>query len=457
MCCIGLTAPFAGPARGEGQTAASQPTRATPQGPSLSQAPEVEKQTLDRMLKDASWARRAVAAVRLERYGCQTSRDLLIGLLNDKSWQVRSFAVRSLARRRVPQQETWFADERDPHVLRTALRHRYQLPSDRIDRAVRMLSRSNDLEDRMLAVEIGAAASDQDLTKLSLETTKQIILRMSRSESGSLAPRLALVLKQPTMRRPYDWQHWLLKTGRSMQLYPAFSIDDDAAAVEPSLLASLEPDQFAGLEDYMAKLSQRELDLAICLDCTASMSGEIGAAQGGIDDMMVFVGDVVASVRVGLVAYRDERDEFETKAWEFNSDIAKVRQQLWSLSADGGGDEPEAVYPAMKLACTQLNWRTTADKVLVIVGDAPPHVGYGALCANLAQRGREEAKLTTHCIEAKAKDVKHFPEIAKAGGGRCVSLKDNDLLMAEIAGLSLGDRYQDEFREFFETYLELCR
>jgi Mg-chelatase subunit ChlD len=162
-------------------------------------------------------------------------------------------------------------------------------------------------------------------------------------------------------------------------------------------------------------------------------------------------------VRVGLVAYRDERDEFETKAWEFNSDIAKVRQQLWSLSADGGGDAPEAVYPAMKLACTQLSWRTAAEKVLVIVGDAPPHVGYGGMCVNLAQRGRDEAKLTTHCIQAKGKDVKHFPEIAKAGGGRCVSLKDNDLLMAEITGLSLGDRYQDEFQEFFENYLELCR
>jgi hypothetical protein len=249
--------------------------------------PEVERQTLDRMLKDASWARRAVAAVRLERYGCQPSCDMLISLLDDKSWQVRSFAVRSLARRRIPQQESWFADERDPRVLRAALRHRYQLPSDRIDRAVRMLSRSNDLEDRMLSVEIGAAASDQDLTKLSLETAKQIILRMSRSEAGSLSPRLALVLKQPVMRRPYDWQHWLLKVGRSMQLYPAFSIDDSGGTIEPSLLARLEPDQFAGLEDYMSKLSQRELDLAICLDCTASMSGEIGAAQGGIDDMMV--------------------------------------------------------------------------------------------------------------------------------------------------------------------------
>jgi hypothetical protein len=60
-------------------------------------------------------------------------------------------------------------------------------------------------------------------------------------------------------------------------------------------------------------------------------------------------------------------------------------------------------------------------------------------------------------IQAKGKAVKHFAEIAEAGGGRCVTLRDADTLMAEITGLTLGDRYTDEFREFYRVYLELCR
>ena len=94
--------------------------------------------------------------------------------------------------------------------------------------------------------------------------------------------------------------------------------------------------------------------------------------------------------------------------------------------------------------------------MLVLIGDAPPRVGTGALCARLAQRGAQ-AELTTHVIQAEGKLVKHFPEIAKAGGGRCLSLADGDSLIVEIAGLTLGERFQDELREFFETYLELCR
>ena len=398
-----------------------------------------------------------IAAIRLERFGCDASRDQLVGLLRDRAWQVRAFAIRSLARRRIAPQETWFTDEHEPRVVRTALRYRYSIDLSRLDRGVRTLARSDDLQDKMLAVEIAAASGDAQLQKLALETVKLIILRMDRTQAGALSPRLAAVLDQSDLHRPYDWQHWLMKTGRTAELHPAFSIGQGADLAEPAMLAQLEPEQFDGLEAYMAKLGERELDLAICLDCTASMGGEIAAAQGGIDDMMLFVSGIVSSVRVGLVAYRDDHDDYETKPFEFNSDISTVRRHLWELSADGGGDAPEAVYPAMRAALKQLNWRAASTKVLVVIGDAPPHVGLGVACIDLAQRAHEQAKLTTHTIQAKGKDVKHFAEIAKAGGGQCVSLKDTDLLMAEVTGLTLGDRYQDEFREFFQVYLELCR
>jgi Mg-chelatase subunit ChlD len=157
------------------------------------------------------------------------------------------------------------------------------------------------------------------------------------------------------------------------------------------------------------------------------------------------------------VAYRDRRDEFETRAWDFTSDIDEARRRVWQLSAEGGGDRPEAVLPALKLAVTQLTWRAGSAKVLTLIGDAPPHPGYGEHCVKLADGARSESKLTTHTILAEGKPVKHFAEIAKAGGGRCVALDDDDALIAEITGLTLGDRYQDELREFFAVYLELCR
>ena len=66
---------------------------------------------------------------------------------------------------------------------------------------------------------------------------------------------------------------------------------------------------------------------------------------------------------------------------------------------------------------------------------------------------------STRLIEADKRHVKHFAEIAEAGRGRCVSMPaGGDVsLIAEIAGLTLGERFETAMREFFQTYLALCR
>lgn len=425
--------------------------------PTLAGASKPERDALDHLLKHASWARRAIAIMRLERYGCDESRQLLTRAMTDQAWQVRAFALRALVRRGEAIDATLIAEETEPRVIRAALRYRLPFDATRLGRGVRVLARSGNLEDKMLAVELAAASGDPDLISLAAETCKSVILKMDRVEAGVLSPRLAAVTGQRKLRRFYEWKDWLLKTGRRFAVVPAYAIDQGAGQQPPSLIAQLEGDQFAGIESYMSLLSQKQLDLAILIDCTASMFGEIAAAQAGVDDMMRFVEDIVASARVAVVAYRDDHDEWETRFWDFTSDIDKARTALWTLTADGGGDFPEAVHAAMKLAFTTLTWQKESTKVLVLVGDAPPHVGYGAQCVDMAQRAHDAAEVTTHAIQAEGKEVKHFPEIAKAGGGRCVSLEDDDSLVAEITGLTLADRYAQEFREFFAVYLELCR
>ncbi|MHC4102043.1 MAG: hypothetical protein ACYSW1_14310, partial [Planctomycetota bacterium] len=59
----------------------------------LSGAPKIERQTLDRLLTGDSWPRRAIAAMRLERYECAESRGILETLRTDEAWQVRAYAV----------------------------------------------------------------------------------------------------------------------------------------------------------------------------------------------------------------------------------------------------------------------------------------------------------------------------------------------------------------------------
>ncbi|MHC5008056.1 MAG: hypothetical protein ACYTGF_11930 [Planctomycetota bacterium] len=461
-----LSALVAGLAAATGEESApvtppQEPTapEAAPAALTLAGAPKLERQTLERLLAGGSWPRRAIAAMRLERFDCDESRRILETLRKDEAWQVRAYAVRSLGRKRLPVEEGTFDEEQEPRVLRTALRYGYTMDTQRIGRGVRYLARSDDLEDKMLAVELGIASGDPELAELARETARKIILRMGRADAGSLSPRLAAVTGQWGLRRHYRWQHWLRRRGRRFSVHPALSVaamTDEP--LEPGVLSGLEPERFAALESYIDNLAGRSVDLVICLDCTASMSGELSEAQGGIDDLMFFAGDVVSSLRVALVAYRDRRDQFETKAWDFTDDIDLARQRLWTLTADGGGDSPEAVYPALRTAYGKLDRMPKHTKVLVLVGDGPPHVGRGMQCAQMAGWAAGQG-VTTHVIETDTRGVKHFPEIATAGGGRCVSLANHggDSLIIEIAGLTFGERFEDALREFFRTYLELCR
>jgi len=428
-----------------------------PARPDLASAPSAARDVLGRLLTSRSWAQRAIGAMRLERYGCNASKDVLVELLDDDAWHVRAFAIRSLGRRRIAAEESWFEEEDEPRVLRAALRHRYVIGTERLTRGVERLTERSNLDERMLGVELGAASGDPELIALARETARTVILRLDRRQAGALSPRLAAITGKRGIRRAHNWQSWLLKTGRGFEIRAAWAVPPGDEAMPVSDMAALPPDRFARLEDYMSSLHDRRIDLAICLDTTASMSGELAEAQAGVDDLMVFAADVVKEFRVAIVAYRDQRSRYETRWWDFTDRIDEARSHLWLLSADGGGDTPEAVSAAMRKAFTSLVWLDEHTKILIVIGDAPPHPGTGAHCISMARQAKREGDVTTHVIQTRENGVKHFPEIAEAGEGRCVSLADDDALIPEITGLTLGGNFEDEMRAFFSAYLELCR
>ena len=422
----------------------------------LADSPKVERQTLTALLESATWPRRALAAVRLERFDCNETKAMLLRLAADDAWQVRAFAIRSLGRRGVAEPPDVLATESEPRVVRAALRHRYPVDHERLSRGVRVLSRSDDLEEMMLAVELALPSDDEELKKLADVLLRKVILRMDRTDAGALSPRLAAVTGQPDMRRHLLWQQWYRRDGRAKPPQAAYAVPEERTRSPRSLLAEIDSERFADLERYISELGTRKVDLALCIDTTASMWNAIADAQGSMDDLMLFAGDVVSELRVGLVAYRDRRDEFEAKFWDFTTSVPTARDRLWTLTADGGGDSPESVHRGLLAAYTKLKWIENHTRVLVLIGDAPPHVGLGGTCAEYARKGKQ-AGVTTHVIQADNEEVKFFEEIAESGGGECIMLDEDASLVAEITGLSLGDQFEDEMREFFLVYLELCR
>lgn len=118
----------------------------------------------------------------------------------------------------------------------------------------------------------------------------------------------------------------------------------------------------------------RKLDLALVVDTTGSMGDEINYVQA---ELRGIVRALVArhpgiDIRIGLVFYRDEGDEYVTRTFAFDGQVDAVQARIANQRADGGGDEPEAMEKALNRA-VQLQWRPDAAKSMVLIADAPPH------------------------------------------------------------------------------------
>ncbi|EJC97868.1 uncharacterized protein FOMMEDRAFT_171279 [Fomitiporia mediterranea MF3/22] len=126
--------------------------------------------------------------------------------------------------------------------------------------------------------------------------------------------------------------------------------------------------------------NRKMLDLVFVQDCTGSQGSYISSATRNIEEICahIFTSGKLQEpedLRVGLVAYRDHPPQDHTwvyKNFGFTSDISKVRQELSSLYATGGGDGPEAVTAGLHQAL-MMNWRDQASKMVVLIADAPPH------------------------------------------------------------------------------------
>ena len=120
----------------------------------------------------------------------------------------------------------------------------------------------------------------------------------------------------------------------------------------------------------------RKFDLAVVIDATGSMGDEINFLKAELAEIIQTLSrrHRGLDIRVAMVIYRDQGDEFVTRTFEFTSDMGAVQTNLSAQSAGGGGDMPEAMEEAMARA-VGLNWRNDAVKSMLLVADAPPHSG----------------------------------------------------------------------------------
>ncbi len=202
----------------------------------------------------------------------------------------------------------------------------------------------------------------------------------------------------------------------------------------------------------------KTLEMVFVLDTTGSMGGLIeGAKQriwGIINEVMQTPSH--PNVRVGLVAYRDQGDQYVTQVLPLTNDLDKVYTTLMDYQANGGGDWPENVRRALADGVRGAGWSKRSNdvaQILFLVGDAPPHEDYRNEPDTLAtaQSAVERGMIVNTIQCGDAADTRQiWQSIARRGEGQYFSIAQDggvqtvstpyDARLSEL-GTKLGSTY----------------
>lgn len=121
--------------------------------------------------------------------------------------------------------------------------------------------------------------------------------------------------------------------------------------------------------------TRKSADIAFIVDATGSMFDEIDFLK---DDLLNIIQRASSSsstaLRTGALFYRDEGDDYVTRAQDFNKDPEKTLKFIKKQPANGGGDYPEAVHTALEKALQELSWEEgNYARLAFLLLDAPPH------------------------------------------------------------------------------------
>ena len=138
------------------------------------------------------------------------------------------------------------------------------------------------------------------------------------------------------------------------------------------IYASDPEDLVKKINEELEKEKGKNVDIVLCLDTTGSMGPYIDGVRKMLIPMMKETIAEFSDFRIGMVLYRDYRDEYLNKLIPFTKDFNVFQRNLNAARAKGGGDIPEAVYEALYEGADKFPW-AAESRLLILVGDAPPH------------------------------------------------------------------------------------
>ncbi len=132
------------------------------------------------------------------------------------------------------------------------------------------------------------------------------------------------------------------------------------------------------VEKVLKTEADNGLDLCFVVDTTGSMGDDIENAKENMASILAHLAAKTENYRVALIDYRDypERSHdsgdypYKVQLY-FTSNNESIIDAINGLNLGNGGDDKETVYSAL-MSAVKLDWRSDAQKVIIILGDAAP-------------------------------------------------------------------------------------
>lgn len=116
------------------------------------------------------------------------------------------------------------------------------------------------------------------------------------------------------------------------------------------------------------------VDIVLAISTTGSMGPYLETAREVAETAAEEILGENPEARVGLLEYRDAGEAFVARpVVPLSNDFSDLTEGLDGLAADGGGDVPEAVFTGIYLSATEFDFRASANRSIVVIGDAAAH------------------------------------------------------------------------------------
>jgi len=211
----------------------------------------------------------------------------------------------------------------------------------------------------------------------------------------------------------------------------------------------------ASFGEEVAKLKKVGLNVVFAFDSTGSMDLVIKQTQEQIDYLMEIIFDLVPKARIGLVTYRDRGEAYITKSLPLTNNRRRIREWLYKIRANGGGDAPEAVDKALKVAFNKMPWQRRAKRIVLLFGDAEPHPHtFSAVLRSVKQFRDKGGTVSTIVTDVGGPATAPFEEIAEAGGGENYPIGSSKEIVKRLLVLAFGSRWEKYLNIEFKKLLE---